>query len=156
MVSQGGRYCFPSTIFGPSSSFNIATIPTATVNAFTKAWTVPSTPPLLRVLLSAHSQIRCFPNGSCQFILVSRVHFASFRGSGVLERILDPLVGLEDEDIMNDRRERGCGPTKEMRNVERRRNGSDDLAMIFRDGKYGNTALRMTILSQIYSCIPLI
>ena len=53
-------------------------------------------PPLLRVLLSALSQIRCFPEGSCQLILVSLVHLASSADNGDLERILDPFVGFSE------------------------------------------------------------
>ena len=60
---------------------------------------IPSTPPLVRVLLSADSHILCFPDGSCQLILVSFVHFASFAGSGAFDRIFDPLVGFAEEGM---------------------------------------------------------
>jgi hypothetical protein len=74
-------------------------IPTATqVNTATREeWGryVPSMPPLLRVLLSALSQMRRFPAGSCQFILVSLVHLASFAGRGWDDRILEPFVGFD-------------------------------------------------------------
>src|SRR5271169_7028739 len=56
-------------------------------------------PPLLRVLLSALSQIRCFPEGSCQLILVSFVHLASSADNGDLERIFDPFVGFAEVDM---------------------------------------------------------
>lgn len=58
---------------------------------------LPSTPPLLRVLRSALSQTRCFPEGSCQLILESFVHLASSADNGVLERILEPFVGFEED-----------------------------------------------------------
>jgi hypothetical protein len=41
--------------------------------------------------------MRFLPEGSCQLIFVSLVHFASCAVRGSLERILDPLVGLDEE-----------------------------------------------------------
>ena len=64
---------------------------------FQKTREIPSIPPFPRVLRSAHSQTRCFPVGSCQLILVSLVHLASLEGNDVLETILEPFVGLEDD-----------------------------------------------------------
>lgn len=58
---------------------------------------IPSIPPLLLVLRSALSQTRCFPEGSCQLILVSLVHLASSADNGVFERILEPFVGFEED-----------------------------------------------------------
>jgi len=43
--------------------------------------------------------MRFFPEGSCQSILVSLVHFASLADNGDCARILEPFVGLEEEDM---------------------------------------------------------
>jgi hypothetical protein len=41
--------------------------------------------------------MRFLPEGSCQLIFVSLVHFASYAERDSLERILDPFVGLGEE-----------------------------------------------------------
>jgi len=76
-------------------------------------------PPLLRVLLSALSQMRLWPEGSCQSIFVSLIHFASLGLKGDLERILEPLEAFDEVD-MNERWRKGIW----LNNRNRRANGA--------------------------------